>query len=403
MRIPLILILNIMLMLIIFQSCSKNSNEIPIIIEEPKETTTVEQLCEGNQKLGWNLVEKEILANKDQNVVISPLSIQIALQMALNGAKGVTQDEILNVLGCENCDPLSINEQTKVLTQILSLQSGEPTLSVSNGFFYDDKKLTLNPTSSLKDYECAFQTSDFKNENSSLDLINTWVKNKTNGKIDKIITEIKDEDIAFLINALYFKASWTAAFPDHSSSRRDFTTSKGIKSEIDFMGTDRQIPHYRENNQMVVDLPFQDSTYSFSLISLENSSKVLSLELYKSLISKLKYDRGIVNIPKLKITYENDIIKSLQSLGMITAFQENKADFTRMGSAKYPFFINQIKHKVALDLDEKGVEGAAVTSISFGVTEAPPSLTFDRPFYVVLRHIQTNAIIFVGKINDPSQ
>ena len=121
------------------------------------------------------------------------------------------------------------------------------------------------------------------------------------------------------------------------------------------------------------------------------------------MISKLKYDRGIVNIPKLKITYENDIIKSLQSLGMITAFQENKADFTRMGSAKYPFFINQIKHKVALDLDEKGVEGAAVTSISFGVTEAPPSLTFDRPFYVVLRHIQTNAIIFVGKINDPSQ
>jgi serpin B len=324
--------------------------------------------------------------------------------MAANGAKGATLNEILEVIGCKNCDPKSINEQTKLLSQILSQQSGHPTLSLSNGFFYDDKKLALNPTfqSSLVDYDCVFQTSDFNNQNASLNLINDWVKAKTNGKIDKILTEI--QDIAFLINALYFKASWTEAFPEYSSIKREFSTSKGTYIQADFIGTHRNIPHYTDQNKtMVVDIPFKDSTYSLSLISLENNEKNLDLELYQNLMSKLKYQRGIINLPRLKVTYENDIIASLQKLGMKTAFIENKADFSKLGTAAAPIFINQLKHKVALDVSEKGVEGSAVTSIGFGTTEAPPSLTFDRPFYIVLRHVNTNTIIFAGKINDPSE
>ncbi len=405
MKKPTMILLNAILLIIIFQSCSDNSNEIPVI-EEPKETTKVEQLSEGNQFLGWNLLNQEIAATQDKNVIISPLSIQIALHMAANGAKGATLDEILEVIGCKSCDPKSINEQTRLLTQILSQQSGHPTLSLSNGLFYDNKKLTLNPTfqSSLVDYDCAFQSSDFNNQNGSLSLINNWVKEKTNGKIDKILTEIQAEDIAFLINALYFKASWKEAFSEYLSTKREFTTSKGIKKQTDFIGSYRDVPNYIDQNKsMVVDIPFKDSTYSLSLIALENNAKILDVTLYKNLMSKLKYQGGIINLPKLKVTYENDINQSLQKLGMKTAFVENKANFTKIGSASAPIFINQIKHKVALDVDEKGVEGAAVTSIDIGITEAPPSLTFDRPFYIVLRHIQTNVIIFVGKINDPME
>ncbi len=405
MKNPLILFLNTIFMSIMLQSCSDSTNEISLT-EEPKETTTVTELSKANQFLGWNLLNQELASNQDKNVIISPLSIQIALQMAANGAKGATLDEILEVIGCKNCDPKSINEQTKLLTHILSQQSGHPTLSLSNGFFYDDKKLALNPTfqSSLVDYDCVFQTSDFNNQNASLGLINNWVKDKTNGKIDKILEEIKTEDIAFLINALYFKASWTEAFPEYSSIKRGFSTSKGTYIQEDFIGTDRHIPHYTDQNKtMVVDIPFKDSTYSLSLISLENNEKNLDLELYQNLMSKLKYQRCIINLPRLKVTYENDIIASLQKLGMKTAFIENKADFSKLGTAVAPIFINQLKHKVALDVSEKGVEGSAVTSIGFGTTEAPPSLTFDRPFYIVLRHVNTNTIIFAGKINDPSE
>jgi serine protease inhibitor len=398
-------VLSTILMIIMLQSCSDSSTEIPVT-EEPKETTTVTQLSEGNQFLGWNLLNQEIAAKQDKNVIISPLSIQIALHMAANGAKGETLDEILKVIGCENCDPKSINEQTKLLTKMLSQQSGHPTLSLSNGFFYDPNKLTLRPTfqSSLVDYDCVFQTSDFNNQNASLGLINNWVKDKTNGKIDKILEEIKAEDIAFLINALYFKASWTEAFPEYMSIKRSFSTSKGTYIQADFIGTDRNIPHYTDQNKtMVVDIPFKDSTYTLSLIALENPTKNLDLALYQNLMSKLKYQRGIINLPRLKVTYENDIIRSLQSLGMKAAFVENKADFSNLGTAAAPIFINQLKHKVALDVSEKGADGSAVTSIGFGTTEAPPSLTFDRPFYILLRHVKTNTIIFAGKINDPSE
>lgn len=394
----------IILMVIMLQSCDKSSTEIPYN-DEPNVTTTATQIAEGNQILGWNLLYQELADNQDKNVIISPLSIQIALHMAANGAKGATLDEILKVIGCENCDPKSINEQTKLLTQVLSQQSGHPTLSLSNGFFYDKNRITLNPAfqTSLVDYDCVFQTSDFNNQSASLSLINNWVKDKTNGKIDKILEEIKTEDIAFLINALYFKASWTEAFPEYMSTKRDFNTSKGSYIQADFIGTDRNIPYYTDQNKtMVVDIPFKDSTYTLSVIALENHTKNLDIALYKNLMSKLKYERGIINLPKLKVTYDNDIIRSLQALGMKTAFMDNKADFTNMGTAAAPIFINQLKHKVALEMDEKGVEGAAVTSIGFGVTSAPPSLTFDRPFYIVLRHVNTNTILFAGKINDPT-
>ena len=73
-----------------------------------------------------------------------------------------------------------------------------------------------------------------------------------------------------------------------------------------------------------------------------------------------------------------------------------------MGRSSNNIFVKQLKHKVKLDIDEKGVEGAAVTSIGFGITSLPPVLTFDEPFYLVLRHIESNAIIFAGLINDPS-
>lgn len=401
----LMLILIIIFMIIILPSCSDSSAEIKVP-EEPKETTTVTQLSEANQFLGWNILNQEIIAKQDKNVIISPLSIQIALQMAANGATGATLNEILEVIGCKNCDPKSINEKTKVLIQKLSQESGHPTLSLFNCFFYDDKKLALNLPfqSSLSDYDCDFQITDFKNQNASLSLINNWVNEKTNGKIDKLLTEIKAEDIAFLINTLYFKASWTEAFPEYLSFKRDFTTSEGIKTQTAFIGAISNTSSFIDQNQaMVADIPFKDSTYSVSLISLENSSGTLDLGLYKNLMSKLKKHPGILILPKLKITYENDIIQSLKSLGMKTAFIENKADFTKIGSTSTPIFINQLKHKVALDVDEKGVEGAAVTSIVFGSTEAPPSLTFDRPFFIVLRHIKTNTIIFVGKINDPNQ
>ncbi|MFZ1560131.1 MAG: serpin family protein, partial [Saprospiraceae bacterium] len=181
----------------------------------------------------------------------------------------------------------------------------------------------------------------------------------------------------------------------------DFYTSKGEKKKATFIADDRSVPFYLDSNIKVVDIPFKDSTYSLTLIRQESGNEILHPDIYNELIKKVNYNRAIITFPKIKVSYDNDIIQSLKALGMTTAFDPTAADFTSLGVASNRIFINQLKHKVVLDIDEKGAEGAAVTSIGFGVTSAPPYLKFDKPFYIVLRHIQSNTIIFSGKINDP--
>lgn len=389
---------------LMFASC--NETEEPNITDNNNiKVTSTQDLANANEIFGWNLLKAETDQKKDENVIISPLSVQLALYMATNGANGITENEMLEMLQCKNCDIKSINEQAQLWIQLLSKESGHPTLSISNGFFYDDKRLKiLGPgfKNDLAAYDCSFEKSDFSNVSGSLKLINDWVKDKTNGKIDQILDNIYDEDIAFLINALYFKADWSKGFNQDWTQESEFYTSSGFKKKHYFVADDRSVPFFQDTNIKVVDIPFSDSTFSLTLIREENATETFTDHRYKELIKKVKYERALISFPKLKGSYENDIIKSLQSLGMKKAFDPSAADFTSIGAASERIFINQIKHKVKLDIDEKGVEGAAVTSIGFGVNSAPPYLKYDKPFYIVLRHINTNTMIFVGKINDPS-
>jgi serine protease inhibitor len=387
---------------ITFISCSKSEKD-PVINENTVKVESIKRLADANQTFGWNLLKQELISHPDKNVVISPLSVQIALYMAINGAKGATENEMLEVLQCKGCDIKSINEQTKLLVQLLSKESGHPTLSLANGFFYDDKRLTLSPSfkNDLSDYDCVFEKANFSDKTQALSLINNWVKDKTKGKIDAILDDIKPLDIAFLINALYFKSDWSAGFPEAFTREDDFYTSKDEKKSVTFIADDRSVPFYLDSNIKVVDIPFKDSTYSLTLIRQEGGNEILNPDIYHDLIKKANYNRAIITFPKIKVNYNNDIIQSLKALGMTSAFNPTAADFTSLGVASNNIFINQLKHKVVLDIDEKGAEGAAVTSIGFGVTSMPPYLKFDKPFYIVLRHIQSNTIIFSGKINDP--
>jgi serine protease inhibitor len=120
------------------------------------------------------------------------------------------------------------------------------------------------------------------------------------------------------------------------------------------------------------------------------------------LIATTKFGRAIVSFPKMKLSYEADLVNSLKKLGMNAAFYESSADFKAMGTAAKNIFINQIKHKAVLEVDEKGAEGAAVTAVGFGITSLPPVLNFNKSYYLVLRNLKTNTILFIGFVGkDP--
>jgi serine protease inhibitor len=388
-------------------SCKKTEITVrPITVD----VTEVKQIAEMNQRFGWDLFQSELKAKPQENVLISPWSIQTAIHMASNGAQKNTLVELLAAISCPNCSVSDINEQQNKLNTILTKQSGHPELTIANAFFYDPNRISVleafkSPLGKL--YDAQVQSQNFGDEATALAAINEWTKTSTKGKIPAILDKITTEDVAFLINALYFKADWASPFAVASTSKRDFLTAKGQTSKVDMMTSDDIFSFSETAKFRMVDLPFRDSTFSLTVVqaSLSTSSVLWQNNLNDTDLSALyagvKRERAIVNLPKFKLRYENDLISSLKNLGVKDAFSENTADFGLMGSAQRNIFINQIKHKAVLEIDEKGAEGAAVTSIGFGVTSVPPTFTFDQPFVVVLRHIPTGTLIFTGYIADP--
>lgn len=379
---------------------------------EPVSVDSVAQVAQMNQNLGWKMFKKEQFDHPNKNILISPFSIHTALIMATNGAQGNTRAEILNLMGCDNCNLDDINQLHEDLTTLLTEQSGAANLTVANHFFYDNQRVTVKipflETLSTH-YNSGADNLNFNNEQASLDQINNWVKTNTNNKIDKILERIDALDVAFLINALHFKADWATGFSEQLTNQQTFTKADGTTVEAAFMSADRNFSFAQTDDYRIVDIPFKDSIFSVSLIqpgTLNTNGlwvNEITPQIWQGMYTNMQYHRAMVFFPKLQLTYENDLIQSLKYLGVQDAFSEQNANFTDLGTASNNIFINQIKHKAVLNIDEKGAEGAAVTSIGFGVTSAPPTFWFNRPFVLVLRHIPTNTLIFTGYVADPTE
>ncbi len=366
---------------------------------------------EMNRALAADLIIDLEGDNPGENILISPLSIQIALQMALNGADENTLDEILNVLHCPNCNLEKLSRDMKILIEWMSAKSGRPELTLANVFFYDDQRLRLEEDFSgmlMDSYEAPSVSYNF-NDEATVDKINSWVYDHTGEKIDGIIEEIDDYDLAFLINALHFQADWSQGFDPDLTSDDLFSVEGDRDVMVPFVAGDRDFMVSRSGGSVMVDLPFRDSTFSLSLIKSEEPQPMgewlRQMDLYylDGLYQNLSRQRAMVRFPKLNLEWEADMVETFENLGMIDAFSEYNANFNKMGEPLIGpvIYINQLKHKSVLEVDEKGAEGAAVTSIGFGTTSLPPSIVYNRPFVIQLRHIPTNTLVFKGIVNNP--
>jgi serine protease inhibitor len=380
-------------------SCTKQEDSQNVNVD----INSIVKLTDKQNQFAWDVFQEELKKGENKNILISPLSIQTALTMAVNGAGGKTLEEIKKMLYSDEYTNEDINTLYQSAIDILTQKSGHPTLLFENGYFYDPVRISLkeNFRKVLTDYyDCIFEEENFSDADGTKNNINTWVKEKTNGKIDKIVESITSDDVAFLINALYFKADWATGFSKELTYPARFSKADGREFLTDFVNADRDFTYAVNDGFFMADIPFKDSTYSISFISRKgNFTNPPDINDYKKLIASLQYDRAFVAFPKMKLEYKTGLIPSLKNLGMQEAFKPFSADFTNMAtSSQGNVYISQVEHKAVLEIDEQGAEGAAVTSIGFSVTSAPPSLIFDHPYFLVLRHIGTGSIVFMGYV-----
>lgn len=405
-------IIYLIVCILCISSCSKDEVDSPQNHDQNKISADLADFGEANYAFAFDLLHETInRVEAGKNTIISPLSVHIALQMAMNGADEETYTAISTVLHSEEYAETTINKAYAELIDYLITADGKTAINVANSIFWDKSKMT--PHLAFKEtmqehYNAHLEELDFLSPDA-LTTINDWVNTQTEGRIEKILDKINPEEVMFLINALYFSGDWEVPFPEEGTFDSDFKLSDGSSTPVPMMNHDNLFQFYMGNDLQAVDLVFGDSAYSMTFIrpvnddtSIDAFIQNLDGDRLKNLWENdLQRSRLFLKLPKFEVEYDINLNDVLKGLGMEIAFDRNKANFSRLGASSGNLFIGRVKHKIFLKIDETGAEGAAVTAVGIGVTSAPPTLFFDRSFLIVLRDIKHNSILFTGKIENP--
>jgi serpin B len=391
-------------------ACNKQDPEDPDVVEDkPFEaivlTKAEQEIGNASNQFGFDVYHK--IYEKD-NMLISPLSLSLALAMTANGAEGKTAEGMLSTMGFQGQGKDDMNTYYQKMVTALLEADPKTTFEVANSIWADErigvKKSFTDVTK--KYYLSEVYPADFKTQ-ATVDKINKWCSDKTHGKIPVIMDGPNPELVMALVNALYFKGTWSFDFDD-KIKKEDFTTLKGSKSKVEMMTA--ELKAYAEYDGFsMVNLPYGNGAFSMYVIlpsKDEDFGKAVErfdASTYQGLCRSLGSAKVNLKLPKFTFDYNTTLTNVLKELGMSLAFS-NLADFSAM--AEESLKISLVKQKTFIDVNQKGTEAAAVTFVGMMTTGAmpiePKTVDFfaDRPFLFVIRENSTGAILFIGqKVN----
>lgn len=372
------------------------------------------KLISANTRFSFKLFSLILNKQPSENIFISPASIALALSMTYNGASGKTQEAIAKTLELQGISVREINLANAALKKSLVNIDSQVELSIANSLWLKDGQPFQD--NFVKDIS-QFYEAEVKNINfgdaTALSIINNWVKQTTNQKIEQIVgkEDIDRNTVFLLLNAIYFLGTWQYPFPKDETTERPFTLLDGTQKMHPMMFREKnyQLQYLETELFQLVSLPYGKGRLSMYIflpnrgISLAEFYKHLNAENWDKWINNLNNNENYtveavsIGLPRFKLEYEIDLKNPLKSLGMDIAFSQG-ADFSAM--TPIPLFISFIKHKTFVEVNEEGTSAAAVTAV--GGTRSPGiNMIVDRPFFCAIRDNETGAILFMGSIVEP--
>ncbi len=348
---------------------------------------------------------------ENENSLISPLSIMLALAMTANGADGQTKKEMEELLGGK----IKLDELNEYLySYVKNLPSDKKyKLKISNAIWFrdDESQLTVERDFLQKNanyYNAATYKSAF--DRHTVNDINKWVKKNTDGMIDKILDEIDKNTIMYLINALVFDAEWDTIYEKQSVKDSIFHAINGSVRSVKMMSSRESkyiytgkatgfIKNYKDGKySFVALLPNEDVDINEYIASLTGEDFMLAISNAESAIVSAQ-------LPKFSFEYSIKMNDALSSLGMPTAFDRDSADFSKLGSSTNGnIFIGNVIHKTFISVDELGTKAGAVTKVEMNATSAPNMdikyVKLDRPFIYAIIDNTTKLPFFIGTVMD---
>ena len=366
--------------------------------------------AQSQMRLAVELFQSSVLESKDKNVLISPLSIQLALAMTANGADGKTLAEMEALLGGE----IALEDLNEYLySYVNSLPSEDKyKLQIANSIWFrdDEGRLQVERDFLQKNadyygaqaYKAAFDDQTLKD-------INNWVKNHTDGMIDKILEEIDCDTVMYLINALVFDAEWQRVYDKSDVYKGKFTNIGGTEKQVDMMHSEETV-YLQDEYATGFMKPYSGSKYSFAALLPNEGVDIyeyvagLTGEDLMETLSTPQLGMVMTTLPKFSYEYELTMNDLLKDLGMPTAFSSDDADFSKLGkSSRGNIYIGDVLHKTFISVDELGTKAGAVTKVEMKDESAPMSewvVNLNHPFVYMIIDNETNLPVFIGTVMD---
>ncbi|XP_067894980.1 alpha-1-antiproteinase-like [Heterodontus francisci] len=367
----------------------------------------------ANADFAFNLY-KEIANQTTSNIFFSPLSISTTLAMLSLGTRSVTRQQLFKGLHFKNMTVERITQMNtgyKQLLQSLMAEDSEFQLFTGNSLHiqkgYAVLPNFLNETK--KFYNAEVFALDFNQDpQNARQQLNDYVKKMTKGKIKEIFTTIDPATKLLLINYIFFKGKWKSPFDPANTGETLFNVNKTTKVKVQMMYQKNRFSQITDQDlsSIVIKVPYHGNASMLAILpaegKLEYLEQNLSREKFEEWLQQLGYKRILrLFFPKLSLSISYELENILTEMGVRDLFT---SDANLFGiSENENLRVSQVIHEAALDIDEKSTEAAAATGLKVVPMSMPASVRFNRPFLLMIYEENTNNILFLGRIKDPSK
>lgn len=332
--------------------------------------------------------------DKDANVLVSPFSAGTALSMLAEGAEGQTREELVSAMGGQlfPSDLLAVD----TIADVRSANSAW----LRSGFHVKDTYSSLLEQT----YGAMIAEKDFSSP-QTVDAINSWCSENTEGRITEIVDQISPDMMLFLVNALYFKAPWQNEFNPAVTADRTFHGSAGDK-QVPMMTMTKHLSYAEADGSQLVELPYKGGRYSMlvmlpqSGLSIDDVVAGLSEQNFRTALDMLGRRKVHLTLPRFKFDTDLVLNSILMEMGVKKVFSTS-AELDGISDAR--ICVDQVRQKCFIEVNEEGSEAAAVTSIGLKLTSAPTfepivEMNVDRPFLFAIADRTSDNILFIGRV-----
>jgi len=345
----------------------------------------------------------------DQNYMISPFSLRMALAMAANGASGQTKDEILAAL--DIADLGEFNQRASEFIRISNVNEAVE-FNIANSIWFNHDFFGRDEVGFLDDYRNIIENyfagvADRIDNATGADAVNDWISYQTKDRINDVVDPGSVAGtLAFLVNTIYFKGDWATQFDEQETREDIFTDRNGIRTSIDFMHITYYFDYFENDYFQMLAKPYADESIRMYLV-LPKTDQRLCFNLFEDAIDNMSTRKIELLLPRFETEFlHEDLVAIMRRMGVTRAFCDVTAEFFEMFTdlpMGWPAYIGDILQKTFIEVNEEGTEAAAATVIYMfaesWVPPPPPPIPFycNRPFIYFIRNDITNDILFMGE------